>query len=492
MLPTIGGLVGGKYRVVRLIGEGGMGAVYEARHEQLGMRVALKFLHPDLAERQALGARFLQEARVSARIKSPHVTHVMDVDQTPEGDAYFVMELLEGESLEQRIQRAGLVPLDEALDIAMQILAALEAAHAEGVIHRDLKPDNVWLTPSPGGPFVKLLDFGIAKLKTTGEFQSVHTRPGSMMGTPQYMAPEQAVSADQVDARADLYSFGVMTYEMITGQRPVPGDDVSEILQALVRGEARPLLSLSPEVPPELASLVDALVAANPDDRPSDATAVRSVFARYVRSSNPALGPMSRRSLPVPMTVPPDEPGLPPYVTRSQQVVVPGSTGTSAMEIRDPAFGIATTARADEPSLRPPRRHMSAWIVFGALAAVGAGAAAWAVVNASSFGGGTAPPLPLPSPAASAPTVTILKPPPAGRAPDGRSEKRRGTPSRGESAETAPEGRPLPFPTFPQMPIPFPIPSGIIPSALPPLYPLAPQGSSPSEVPPVPSSSAGP
>src|SRR5512143_2122276 len=147
MLPEIGSTIAGKYRVIRLIGEGGMGSVYEAYHTQLGTHVALKFLQPDLAERPALVARFLQEARVSARIKSPHVTHVMDVDQTPEGHAYFVMELLEGESLEQRMQRERPLPLAETLDIGLQILAALDAAHAEGVVHRDLKPDNVWLTP---------------------------------------------------------------------------------------------------------------------------------------------------------------------------------------------------------------------------------------------------------------------------------------------------------------------------------------------------------
>src|SRR5262249_31573064 len=161
-LPAPGSLVGGKYRIVRLIGEGGMGAVFEARHEHLGSRVALKFLLPDLAERPGLVARFLQEARVSAAIRSPHVTQVMDVDQTSDGSPYLVMELLEGESLEQRLARGARPNMQEALYIGVQILAALEAAHAHGVVHRDLKPDNVWLSPGPQGPQVKLLDFGIA------------------------------------------------------------------------------------------------------------------------------------------------------------------------------------------------------------------------------------------------------------------------------------------------------------------------------------------
>lgn len=480
MTPTIGGLIGGKYRVIRLIGEGGMGSVYEAQHEQLGTRVALKFLHPDLAEQQTLVARFLQEARVSARIKSPHVTRVMDVDQTPDGDAYFVMELLEGESLEQRMQRTGPLGLEETLEIGLQILSALEAAHAEGVVHRDLKPDNVWLTPVAGAPWVKLLDFGIAKLRTTNEFQSVQTRPGSMMGTPAYMAPEQAISADQVDVRADLYSFGVMTYEMLSGQRPVPGDDISEILERLVRGEARPLHTICPGVPLGLSALIDALVSPNPDDRPRSASAVRSEIAYYAHSSNP---PPSRLSVPVPGTVPPDEPGLPPYVARLS------STGTSIMPGPPLSLGTASTAPAEGPvpNIAPRRRRHTGWIVAGVLvAAVGLGAGLWAYASSSMFDD---PLPPLPTAIASSHAIQIPQFIDPG-VPIGPAERRRA--AQAPSRERESERTPLPVPTFPQIPIPFPIPSGIIPSTLPPMFPPMPQGASGIEAPVAPSSSASP
>ncbi|MBM4363781.1 MAG: serine/threonine protein kinase, partial [Deltaproteobacteria bacterium] len=257
MLPDPGALVGGKYRIVRRLGEGGMGTVFEAVHEHLGSRFALKFLNPDLARRPGVVARFLQEARLSATIRSPHVTQVIDVDQSEEGDPYFVMELLEGESLERLLTREGRLPLPLAIDLSIQILAALEAAHAHGVVHRDLKPDNVWLVSVPGGLHVKLLDFGVAKLRRDGEALAVATRPGALMGTPEYMAPEQAISADQVDARADLFSFGVIFQRMITGSRPFVQTDPREVLEVLLRGAVTPLAVRAPELPPDLARLAD-------------------------------------------------------------------------------------------------------------------------------------------------------------------------------------------------------------------------------------------
>ena len=167
MRPVAGDIIGGKYRVVRVIGDGGMGTVYEARHEVLGTAVALKFLHAELARRAGLAQRFLQEARVSANIQSIHVTRVTDVDMTPDGTPYLVMELLHGESLQQLIDRRGKLPPDEAIDFALQTLSGLEAAHALGVVHRDLKPDNVFVTPSSGGALLKVIDFGIAKLRAS-------------------------------------------------------------------------------------------------------------------------------------------------------------------------------------------------------------------------------------------------------------------------------------------------------------------------------------
>src|ERR1039458_6507531 len=191
----VGSVINGKYRLVRLVGDGGMGSVYEALHAGLGTRVAVKLLHPDLARRTGLVERFLQEARVSAQIRSPHVVQVTDVDRTPDGHAYIVMELLEGEPLSKVLDRQGKLPVTTACEYTFQILEALEAAHALGVIHRDLKPENVFVTFASGKPVLKLIDFGIAKAKRTDPQQKNLTVAGVVMGTAEYMAPEQARSA---------------------------------------------------------------------------------------------------------------------------------------------------------------------------------------------------------------------------------------------------------------------------------------------------------
>ncbi len=229
-----------------------MGTIYEATHEGLGTRVALKLLHPQLRERPGFVARFLQEARVAAQLKSPHIVPVLDVDAD---GAYLVMELLTGETVAQVLARERRMPKDRALDVAIQVLAGLDVAHRAGVVHRDLKPDNVMLVPTRDGPRATILDFGIAKLKSSSEYLHGLTRPGATMGTPEYMAPEQAYSADTVDVRADLYAVGVLLYEMLSGKRPATGDDAREIATIV---ETRRITSLGAHEP----SLPEALVAA--------------------------------------------------------------------------------------------------------------------------------------------------------------------------------------------------------------------------------------
>jgi serine/threonine protein kinase len=499
-LPREGDLIGGKYRIVRLIGEGGMGTVYEAHHEHLGSAVALKFLHPDLQQSPALVARFLQEARVSASIKSPHVTHVIDVDQTPEGAAYLVMELLEGESLELRMERQMPLPLALAVDIGLQILSALEAAHARGVVHRDLKPDNVWLSPTPAGPYVKLLDFGIAKLKSTDEFREVNTRPGSVMGTPAYMAPEQAISADQVDARADLYSFGVILYEMLSGRHPVDSEDAREILEKLIRGDVRKLATANPTVPAALASLVDRLVAPNPDQRPATAALVRAELVPHARASG-MVWQGDRLSVPVPDTVPPDDKAAPAFLTHPRTVAVLAKTKTDSMPA-SVGLAFAPTAVATRAPARPGRAWL--WVVLTLLLLVLGSLGVWAFMNPSVFDDDTAlPPLPGPLPSAE------MVPPPVDLGPMPESERPRSAPpvmrpstppTRGTEAPTpaVPSVPPTTLPPFPQFPLPpFAIPSGLIPSSLPPFFPQIPGWTTPatptvapSSAPPSPSPSA--
>jgi serine/threonine-protein kinase len=290
-LLRIGDVINGKYRLLRLLGDGGMGAVYEAQHDMLGTRVAIKVLHPELAVRTNLVERFLQEARVSAQIRSPHVVQVTDIDRTPDGHAYIVMEILQGEPLSSVLERQRRCTIATACEYARQMLIGLEAAHALGIVHRDLKPENVFVTFVGSQPVVKLIDFGIAKLRRA-EGQKNLTMAGVLMGTAEYMAPEQARSADQADARSDIYAIGVMLYEMLSGRRPATGDDGRIVAAKVERGDIEPLLSAAPEVPPELAGLVHRAIAPRPEMRFGNATEMRIALEGVGKVKRPATGPM--------------------------------------------------------------------------------------------------------------------------------------------------------------------------------------------------------
>ena len=334
----IGSVVNGKYRLVRLLGEGGMGSVYEAVHAVLGTRVAIKVLHPELSRRTGLVERFLQEARVAAQIRSAHVVQVTDVDRTPEGNAYIVMELLEGEVLSTILDRQHKLSVAIAGDYTLQILAALEAAHALGVIHRDLKPENVFITFVGGKPTLKLIDFGIAKARRTDPQQRNLTVAGVVMGTAEYMAPEQARSADKVDARSDLYAVGVMLYEMLAGTRPVSGEDARLVATRVERGEVTPLVKAAPEIPREIAGLVHRAMAARPELRFASATEMRIALDAAVAGRRPAAGSLSG-----PAGTP-----LPAGATSPPQVSASGSGGT----MRNlPAMQVMQAAAASQTPL---------------------------------------------------------------------------------------------------------------------------------------------
>jgi serine/threonine protein kinase len=330
MPPQVGQVVNNKYRLLRHIGDGGMGSVFEARHETLGTTVALKFLHLEFTRREGLVQRFLQEARASAQIQSPNVVRVTDVDQTAAGDVFIVLEYLEGKTLQalyEELYRGGRrLPYTDALDFAMQILDGVEAAHRAGIVHRDLKPDNVMIAADARGATVlKLLDFGIAKLKVIGGKPGL-TRPGVMMGTPEYMAPEQTSSADAVDARADIFSLGVMIFEMLAGQRPVGGEDPLELADAYRGGRISRLADLCPSLAPDLAAAVHRAMAATPADRwasVSDMRAAIEPFAAAVRPPTPSRGRLAG-TIGVSTSAPgrgydggPESPPNPPRIPRS-------------------------------------------------------------------------------------------------------------------------------------------------------------------------------
>jgi serine/threonine protein kinase len=255
-LPALGSLVAEKYRVEALLGEGGMGAVFRARHELMDKAVALKWLHPRLWNHQEAKERFLSEARMVARIRHPNVVEVFDI--CVRDDALFmVMELLEGESFDRLLAR-GTEPIPRALAILLDAMAGVAAAHARSIVHRDIKPENIFLARVEGAPapVAKILDFGISKLLQDGDGGTATTKTGTTMGTPAYMSPEHMRGARDLDARADVYSFGVLLYRLLTGELPYGEDTFANV--AVKQATTRPPSpkELRPALPGYLSDLV--------------------------------------------------------------------------------------------------------------------------------------------------------------------------------------------------------------------------------------------
>ena len=270
----------GHYRILERIGGGGMGIVHRAEDLRLGRTVALKLLPQDLSRDAVAKARFQQEARAASALDHPNVCTIFDVGETADGQLYIAMPCYEGETLRDRLER-GALPVDEAVDVATQIARGLAKAHRRGIVHRDVKPANLILTTDG---VVKILDFGIAKL--TGAAADL-TRAGSTVGTPAYMAPEQ-MRGDEVDARSDLWSLGVVLYEMLAGRRPFPGEHASMVREAVLNQQPEPLAQRCPEVPPVLEKLTAGLLAKNPADRPQTAEQVIAELRTLSGHSGPS------------------------------------------------------------------------------------------------------------------------------------------------------------------------------------------------------------
>ncbi|MBI2896814.1 MAG: protein kinase [Deltaproteobacteria bacterium] len=288
----VGDIVDGKYRIVRQIGQGGMGSVYEAENITLGRSLALKVLEPHLARSAALVERFMREARAAATVTHPNVVYVFDVGWLQDGRLpYIAMELLDGQSLASAVKAGGL-QVARAAAIAAQILDALEAAHAKGIIHRDLKPANVFLLR---GDVVKVLDFGISKM--VGASDKL-TATGSVLGTPSYMSPEQARGARAVDHRTDLYGVGAILYEMLSGTAPYEGDSYNEILFKIATESPQPIASVRPDVPEAVANLLDRSLRRNPAERFSTAREMRDALIAVIGAAPlPGMAPGASRIL---------------------------------------------------------------------------------------------------------------------------------------------------------------------------------------------------
>lgn len=268
LLVALKNAVGSQYEIVRLLGRGGMGAVYLARDRALDRLVAIKVLPPGSTDTENT-ERFRREARTAARLTHPNIVPLYTFGEG-EGILYFVMGYVSGESLRDQVRRLGRLEPSEARRILVDVAGALQYAHHQGVVHRDVKPDNILLEDETGKPM--LTDFGVAKSAVAGE---TLTKLGTALGTPYYMSPEQAAGEREVDGRSDLYSLAVIGYQMLAGQLPFEGDSVREILLQHMTKEAIPLKSLAPSAPPDLTGVISRCLMKNPDDRVPDAEAFK-------------------------------------------------------------------------------------------------------------------------------------------------------------------------------------------------------------------------
>ena len=410
----IGRDVDGRFTIEARLGAGGMGTVYRAVQHSVGRPVAIKIVNPRLVSDPLVIKRFLREAKLTSRLSHPHAVAVLDFGQTRDGLFYLVMELLEGRTLRQVLEADGRFGLERLSRVGGQICEALEGAHRLAIVHRDLKPSNIMILDGPaGGDLVKVLDFGLAKsLSTDTTSISTVTSSGALLGTPAYMPPEAALGLE-VDARADLYSLGVILYQLASGRMPFTATTVHELV-AKHAHESPPSLT---GVPVALVTLVDRLLAKDPAARPESAAAVQAALAEVARDARAERGAASG----------PD------------------------------AFGdtLSSAGRAPRPAPAPRRR--GAWIV-GAAIAVGLVVAAWIVAAQRETPSSVAPapalstpppppavdpaPAPPPAPAAAVvPAVDAGAPPPP-RRPASRRPARSKTPP---AAATSPDAGAYPW-----------------------------------------------
>jgi eukaryotic-like serine/threonine-protein kinase len=395
------------YEVVSLLGEGGMGTVYLALHPIMGRKAAVKVLKPELARDESLVSRFFNEARAANAIRHPNIIDIIDVGMLPgENVPYMLMEFLEGESLASRLERIKPLDVAQAVEVSAQTASALAAAHSKGIVHRDLKPDNLFLVPDEmvgAGERVKVLDFGIAKLRDDMRGSSMKTRTGAIMGTAAYMSPEQCQGLiDKIDYRTDIYALGIIMYEMLCGAPPFLSEGFGDIIIMHVMKEPEPPEFKNPLVPPELSAAILRALAKNPEDRFQSMTelqaALRGVGGAHTGPIHitPPVGTtailMEQRPASRPPSRPPARPPSRPDSAYAfdQTMATPAPLSItpamytqprgSAMAV--PAAGVKQTttfrnaageAADTDDDLRPKRRTAIAVASIVGLAAVGLG-----------------------------------------------------------------------------------------------------------------------
>src|SRR5215471_926652 len=285
-----GTVIAGKFRVLRLLGVGGMGVVYEIEHELTKHRRALKLLHSQFCAYPAAVARFLREASAAGRIGNAHIVETFDAGQLDSGEPYIVMEQLEGETLADRIGRESELSVGEIADIVAQSCVGIHAAHERGIVHRDLKPENIFLEQRDGKPFIRILDFGVSKFDEALTGGLGLTGEGLALGTPFYMPPEQIRGEKNLDARADVYALGVILYEAVTGRRPYEAETLPHLAVLIHEGNAATVESLRPDLPSAFTEIVHRAMASDPAARFQSARELGEKLAPFVRDPLASAG----------------------------------------------------------------------------------------------------------------------------------------------------------------------------------------------------------
>ncbi len=406
-----GQVIADKYRVERVLGEGGMGYVVAAHHLKLDQRVALKFLKPEALKHPHVVQRFAREARAAAKIRGEHVARVIDVGDLPSGAPYIVMEHLDGEDLAHRLHQRGPLPVAEAVGYMLEVCEALAEAHAAGIVHRDLKPPNLFLARSAGRiPIIKVLDFGISKsLGEDAETGRNLTSTSMVMGTPHYMSPEQLRASRDVDARSDIWALGVVLFELLTGQPPFDGENTTAVITAIVADEPRGLLELLPDAPPGLWGVIRRCLAKPRAERYANVLELARELSPFaLASAQTSLTRIERIAMPMVSNAPPPDTEVTAGLVLATTSVAPGHSALGAPTV--PTVNLAgkvepvthATWNATLPAAvsQVPKPRRPPLLAAGAVLVVVAAGASWLARGASS----ATDPQPVASQTAASPT----------------------------------------------------------------------------------------